>query len=276
MEVKMDRQSMDMHNTIWRDDHVSILFLSNVPLLNEAGKLNKADLGRVIKGQPETVSHFLQQQVNESPVGEPIQVQLHFLNDDSHKDSPPMLSRQRPDGMTNAEDDSEIPPGVYPFEVTLPPADIPIPFGPANVKASFASFFKIEDLSQPGGATHSNSSLMLRVVKKINTYLEALNQREGGDIVAAVAAPAWLTGGTQQVPIGQGCPLTPPLPANDSCSNWHYTLPNHSSYVQSMTVAGIPVLALDACPEHGFIERAATYAGDDNRLLRKVNKTVTL
>jgi subtilisin family serine protease len=280
MEVKMDMQPVDMlnmHNTFWRDDQVSILFLSNVPIFNEAGKLNKTDLGRVINGQAETVSHFLQQQVSESPVGDPIQVQLHFLNDDSHAGSPPMVSMYRPDATTNAEDDSEIPPGVYPFEVTLPPTTIPIPIGAENVKASFASFFKIEDLSQPGGAAPADSSLMLRAVKKINTYLEVLNQQEAGDIVAAVAAPVWLTGGTGITPVGQGCPLTPPIPVlvNDSCSNWHYKLPNLSSEVQLMTGDGITVFVLDSFPERGVIARAARDAGDNNRLLRKVDRTVS-
>lgn len=273
----MDMQPVEMHNAFWRDDQVSILFLSNVPILNEAGKLNKADLGRVIRGQPEAVSHFLQQQVNESAVGEPIPVQLHFLNDDSHADSRPMLSMQRPDARTHSEDDSEIPPGIYPFEVALPPTTIPIPIGPENVKASFASFFKIEDLSQPGGAAPSDSSLMLRVVKKINTFLEALNQQEGGDIVAAVAAPVWLTGGTGIGPVGQGCPLTPPMPVleNDSCSDWHYTLPNLSSEVQLMTGDGVTVFVLDSFPERGVIARAARDAGDNNRLLREVDRTVS-
>lgn len=272
----MDMQRMEMHDTFWRNDQVSILFLSDVPLLNQDGNLNTKDLLGVIQGQPEIVSHFLQQPVSESPDGEPIEVQLHFLNDDTHTEPPPM---QGPDAMKSVENNTQIPPGIYPFEATLPQPDIPVPFGPENLKASFASFFKIEDLSQPGGATPSSGSLMLKVVEKINTYLEALNQQEGGNIIAAVAAPVWLTGGTSTFGpggVGQGCPLTPPmpLPVNDSCSNWHYKLSNLSSDVQSMKGEGVTVFVLDAFPEHGVIARAARDAGEDNRLLRKVHKTV--
>jgi len=279
MEAKMDMQPthMDnMHDTFWRDDQVSILFLSDVPLLNEAGKLNKGDLRKVIEGQPDIVSDFLQQpvsdqqSVSDSSIGDPILVKLRFLNDDSGPDSPPSPSMYRPNGMTNSEDDSEIPPGVYPFQVALPP--VPIPFD--AVRTSFASFFKIEDLSQQGGSAPSDDSLMLRVVKKINTFLVQLNEQMGSDVVAAVAAPVLLAGGTGDG-ISQGCPLTPPMPVNDSCSSWHYNLPNLSSDVQSMTGEGVTVFILDAFPEQGVIARAARDAGDDNRLLQRVNKTVT-
>src|SRR6266567_457329 len=287
MEAKMNMQSMamdDVHNTFWRDDQVCILFLTDIPLLNEAGILNREPLRNLMFELPNNVTRFLNQVVGGAPA---IQVQLNFLNGGSHPDSKVATQTKQASHRTDSEDDPGIFPGVYPFEVALPPIDLPLPF---TVHTSIAGFFQIEVPSQPSSGTplmrasassghNSPDSLVVSIVEKINKKenLEELNrelsQESGGHIVATVAAPVWLSGGTGDG-ITQGCPLTPPMPVSDSCSNWHIELPDLSPDLQSKTGEGVTVFILDSFPERGVIERAARDAGDDNLLLREVNETV--
>lgn len=272
----------DMHNTFWREDQVCILFLSSEPLLNEAGRLNKEGLQSVIHNQPANISNFLRAQQGGVFAGKEIDVQLGFIGDQSQ---PGNMAPDMGEGaarMPASEDDTVIFPGVYPFEVAVPPLNLPFP-----VKSSIVSFFQIQNLPrQPGGMAsmgmstsgdnQSTDSLVVQIVKKINTFWEILNKQVGEGIAVAVAAPAWLTGGTQSASgVGQGCPLTPPMPVeHDSCSNWRFRLPNLSTDLRSMTGKGVTVFILDAFPEREVIRRARRDAGDDNVLLRKVDRTV--
>src|SRR5260221_8375211 len=95
-----------------------------------------------------------------------------------------------------------------------------------------------------------------------------LNRDEGTP--TPFAAAAWLTGGTGGG-ISQGCPLSPPLPVKDSCSDWRIRVPHLPHDLKSKKGDGVTVFILDAFPERGVIARAARDAGDDNLLLRSVN-----
>lgn len=274
----MDMQNM--HDLFWRNDQISILYLSSVPLLNAAGKINSTGFLEAIQNQPNLLTNFLQsdqrtyqEDVPTPPdpsIGEPLNVQVRFLNDDSPVVSSPGVMA---DAMPR-EKEEQLPPGIYPFTVNLSFGNLPVPRTPFVVSSSISSYFKIVDLSQPDNPIPTDDALMLKVVKKINAFRANLNEQQHGNINAAVIAPVMLNGATPDG-IGQGCPLIPPIPASDSCSNWHYRLPKISSDLKTKTGEGVTVFILDAIPERGIIERAVRDAGDDNVLLRNVYETVS-
>lgn len=88
------------------------------------------------------------------------------------------------------------------------------------------------------------------------------------------AAPNWLCGATQgQIPIGQGCPLSPPIPVpadvvcSDSSGLWPITLPDLPADLKPMTGDGVTVFVLDTLPKREQIARAAEAAEEHNMLL---------
>ena len=113
-------------------------------------------------------------------------------------------------------------------------------------------------------------NLVALIVNTLNKHLDVLSAGMYS-IPITIATPAWLSGGTG-VDVPQGCPLTPPIPVDDSCSNWHFRLPNLPDDLRSKKGKDVTVFVLDAFPEQGVIARAARDAGDDNLLLRKVNE----
>ena len=276
----MDMQQMPMgneHNTFWRDDKVTILFRSDLPLIID-GILNKEPLRKLdLPAQRQKLNTFLRDKG--------IPVTLHFLGDGDHSDpdQPPPQNMLDRSGLV---DGLELPPGVYPFGF---PSPIESQYG--LIRTSVVGFFHIEkgssqagsgnaSMEMPGssddhndnGDSHSPGDLIPEIVTTFNESLKELNEER--NIPVTITTPTWLTGGTPGG-AGQGCPLDPPLPVSDSCSNWHIELPDLSSDLQSVTGDGVTVFVLDSFPEQGVIARAARDAGDDNLLLRKVNETVT-
>ena len=258
----------NMHDTFWRNDQIMVVFRSDIPLisdgiLNEEPLLQKLNLPLQLQG----INQFLQ--INQVPVT------LAFLGDDEKPAPPdqPALSN------ANSGDNSKLPPGVHLFGLTSP---IQTDYGVINT--SVISFLKIDKGSAQGAGgtpsarvlpgkghgSHNDESLIPTIVTTLNDGLDDLNKKSMVPI--ALSAPAWLCGGT---PIGQGCPLTPPMPVEDSCSNWHITLPDLDPQLQSLMGDGVTVFILDAFPERGVISRAARDAGDDNWLLSNVNETVS-
>jgi hypothetical protein len=285
MEAKMDMQQMPMgngHDSFWRDDQVTILFHSDKHLIVD-GILTNAPLKELhLQRYVVQLSNFLKQH------GVP--VTLHFVDDSDqprHKTVP-----QDTSGMGNMVDAFQLPAGVYAFGFPKP---IESEFGP--ISTSVISFLQIEQhssqgasssasMEMPGSGANGNGKngsmdIIPRIVDTLNKHLQELNgipdenqkelNRDEG-IPITIAAPAWLTAGT---PTGQGCPLSPPLPVKDSCSDWRIRLPHLPHDLKSKKGDGVTVFILDAFPERGVIARAARDAGDDNLLLRKVNETVT-
>ena len=261
----MDKQQMPMGNThtvFWRDDMVTILFQSALPLIVEHGLLNNDLLQALdLPMQLEKLNRFLREKR--------VPVTLHFLDESDNSD--PMKSapqRHAFDSVGLPDGFLQLHAGVYPFSPTTPDET---PFG--FIRTSFVSFFQIKQRSSPGGSgSASTGNLVPRIVRTLNKNLATLNR--DGQIPITIAMPTWLSGGT---PSGgtQGCPLSPPIPVEDSCSNWHIKLTHLSSDLKSKKGDGVTVFILDSFPEQGVIERAARDAGDDNLLLRKVNETVT-
>jgi len=268
----------NMHDTFWRDDQVTVLLQSDQSLVVD-GMLSREpiqDLG--LPTLPQKLSKFLQD--NKIPVT------LHFLDDSdqSGPDQPP--PPQIISSRSGQLDDLGLPPGVYAFGFRSP---LDSEFG--LIRTSVISFLRIEKAaSHKGGAdmamaampgagndggddgnSDSVGALIPSIVKAFNENLEELNRIR--QIPVTIAMPTWLSGSTGG--IGQGCPLTPPVPVEGDCSNWHYELRDLSSDLQSTTGKGVTVFVLDAFPERGVIARAARDAGDDNRLLKSINEAVT-
>ncbi len=267
MQPKMSMDDM-MHDTFWRNDQATVVFRSDIPLISD-GILNKERLLQQLNLplQLQRLNQFLQKKE--------VPVTLHFLDDsDTPENNHPSPSQQ---DALRVQDGPQLPSGVYLFGLTSPIQSL---YG--KISTSVVSFLKFEKRSSQGmGSTASEiempepgdddtRSFVPAIVKALNEGLEELNQ--GRQVPITLAAPVWLSGGT---PIGQGCPLTPPSPVKDSCSNWHITLPDLDPQLQSMTGDGVTVFILDAFPERGVISRAARDTGDDNWLLSKVNETIS-
>jgi hypothetical protein len=260
---------MPMHDTFWRNDQVMVVFRSDISLTSGDVIQNKAQLLEKLNLQ------FQLQQLNQFLQDKQVPVTLHFLDDsDTPENNHPSPSQQN---ALRVQDGPQLPSGVYLFGLTSPIQSL---YG--EISTSVLSFLKFEKSSSQGmGSTASEievpesgdddtRSFVPTIVKALNEGLEELNQ--GRQVPIALSALDWLYGGT---PIGQGCPLTPPSPVKDSCSNWHITLPDLDPQLQSMTGDGVTVFILDAFPERGVISRAAKDAGDDNWLLSKVNATIS-
>jgi hypothetical protein len=278
MEAHM-KQTMSMngfmHDTFWRNDQIMVLFRSDIPLI-EDGILNKEPLLQKLNLplQLRKLNQFLHDQFlrqKRAPVT------LTFLDDEEKHVQPEQLALENVDH----EDNSKEPSGVYLFGLTSP---IKTTFGVINT--SVISFLKIDkgdahsagDTLSEGAAPENDhgdnnhgDSLIPAIVATLNDGLNDLNSRSEVPIV--LSAPTWLCGGTPG--IGQGCPLTPPIPVKDACSNWHTSLPDLDPQLQSMTGEGVTIFILDSFPERGVISRAADDAGSNNQLLNNVNETVS-
>lgn len=254
-----------MHNSFWRDDQVTILFQSSAPLVVD-GIFNQDPVQEInVPQQVVNINGFLQEQN--------IPATLHFLDDsDESMPNPPPPPQERPRAMkmNDMANSSQLPAGVYAFGFHRP---IESSFG--VIRTSVISFLKIVPNSSMSGSGNGNGqdgsmdNLVVQIVQKLNANLVDLNAI-GTPIT--IAAPTWLTGGTPSTG-GQGCPLTPPMPVTDSCSNWHFKLPHLSDDLKPKKGHGVTVFILDSFPERGVIARAARYAGDDNQLLAKVNES---
>jgi Subtilase family len=288
MEAKMDIQQMPMdniHTVFWREDQVTILFHSDKRLIVD-GTLRDDPLKELhLRRYVVQLSNFLKQQ------GVP--VTLHFLDESDHPKRKPMP--QDTSDMSNMADAFLLPAGVYAFGFPQP---IDSDFG--TISTSVISFLRVEQHSSQGGSgsasmempgsraggngKNGSMDIIPLIVNTLNENLSLLNgiipdqtQRELNEdavIPITVAAPNWLSGSTGSG-AGQGCPLSPPMPVKDSCSNWHIRLPHLPHDLKSKRGDGVTVFVLDAFPERGVIARAARDAGDDNLLLRSVNETVT-
>jgi subtilisin family serine protease/tetratricopeptide (TPR) repeat protein len=257
-----------MHDTLWRNDQVTVVFRSDIPLFSEGNHNTELLLRNLnLPLQLQRLNQFLQE--NHVPAT------LTFF-DDNEKPIPP--GQPVISDASNA-DSSKLPSGVHHFGLTAP---IQTDFG--EMISSVISFLNIQkeparsasdttsERALPGnGHDSKNDEALIRtIVTTLNDGLGHLNMKSMVPI--AFSAPTWLCGGAN---VSQGCPLTPPMPVVDACSYWHITLPDLNPQLQSMTGDGVTVFILDAFPEREVISRAARYAGDHNLLLSNVNETVS-
>src|SRR6266566_4075807 len=135
MEAHMQHKMSMAHDTFWRNDQVTVVFRSDIPLIAD-GNHNTEPLLRNLNlpSQLQRLNQFLEE--NQVPAT------LTFLGDDE-KPAPP----EQP-ALSNANngDSSKLPPGVHHFGLTAP---IPTDFGVINT--SVISFLKIGPARGAGG-----------------------------------------------------------------------------------------------------------------------------
>lgn len=270
------RHMAHLHDTFWRNDHITVVFRSRFSLVSSEETFSNAPLRELdLPLQLQHLNAYLEKQQ--------IPIKLDFLDGSEPKPETQQMTMNKALGKNT----SPFPPGVYAFSFSEP---IQSDYG--LVSTGIVSFLKLTTTSSGGSgaarptSTSSSGSegdhehkgattgLIPALVQQFNEHLAELNGDEW-HIPITIAAPAWLTGGTP-VGGGQGCPLTPPIPVKQaSCSYWHLELPGLSSDLQAATGDGVTVFILDSFPERGEIARATRDAGDDNLLLRNVNETVS-
>ena len=280
----MDMHMENMHNTLWRNDQMCVVFRSRFSLISSQGMFSNAPLRELdLPLQLQRLNAYFEKQQ--------IPFRLDLLEGSDSQPEAQRTSTQM-DGMQVKEtvDDSvlHLPAGVYAFSFS---ETIQSDYG--SITTSIVSFLQLTPIAaggmdmmaaksasgsgdnDRGNKNDSPTGFIPMIVQKLNENLAELN---GADwhIPITVAAPAWLSGGTPGGPVGQGCPLTPPIPVEEgACSYWHIDLPDLSSDLQAATGHGVTVFILDSFPERGEVARAARDAGDDNLLLRNVDESAS-
>jgi len=296
MEAKMDMHGMpmhSMHNTFWRENQVIVAFHSATPLISTDGINNGSSILEKLglESQRQKLNTFLEEH------GLNYTLSFYSEENDHQKVSSPEpgpLNR----GVEQKGSVFTPPPGVYLFGLQRP---IQLDFG--EVDTSIVTFFNFtrksagtqlneasvnpeagassgstrdeNDTGEHHKGRHHVKSPVAQIVNEFNTQLATLNGDQ--QVPISAASPVWLCGATQtDRPIPQGCPLTPPIPVDDSCAFWHFSLPDLApSELQSMTGDGVTVFILDTLPDRDVISEATEEAGDDNLLLFDVNRHVT-
>ena len=265
----MDEQSMSkegLQRIFWRENQVTVTFHSDMPLVSTDG-INNA---QVILHQLDLPSQV--QKLNQFLKDSGIDYTLSSFTEEDSPQGPSLLlaleSAQKVNTFT-------LPPGVYIYDQMEP---IQTNYG--LVQCSVVTFFNFT--GSTGSASENTASAQIdegqhsdpvvTVVNGFNQGQEKLNRQQ---VPISAASPVWLCGGTPLIP--QGCPLTPPIPLEDSsCAYWHYRLPYLSpKELRKMNGEGVTVLILDTLPERNAISDAVHKAGDDNLLLLDVSNTIT-
>jgi len=94
---------------------------------------------------------------------------------------------------------------------------------------------------------------------------------DGVDVI-----PHWFKAGTNGNIPTQGCPISPPIPVEQSGVSGQYKLEFSQlpDALQDATGKGVTVLVLDTLPKHDQILKAADQAGSSNMLLQEMTKTI--
>jgi hypothetical protein len=253
----MDNQPMpNMHDTFWRENQIVITFHSNTPLVSTAGINNAPDILKQLKleAQLQTLNQFLKENS--------LDFTLSFFSEENKQQEPSRPQSSSSDSGQQA-DSFKLPPGVYLYGLQKP---VFTDFG--HLQTSVVTFLNFNG----SASATSDVDPVVRIVNGFNHKLEELNRQSLVPI--SFAGPVWLKAGTPPVP--QGCPLTPPIPLEDSsCAYWHYQLPHLPKELRKMKGEGVTVLILDTLPTREVISKAVQKAGDDNLLLFDVSNSIT-
>jgi len=259
----MGNTAMDMHDTFWRDDQVMIMFYSPDSHIQD-GNLNTNQLlqNLNLSAQLQQISDFLNSQLDPNNQGP---IKLAFLDDRENLSL--SLEGSRSASEDNAGASPNLPRGVHLFGLNEP---IKKDFG--EIKTCIPGFFHV--IKEPvlcNPKDQNNRTIIPAIVNTLNQGIAHLN---GNAVPIAFATPTWLCGGSQ---IGEGCPLTPPAPMSDACSDWHVEVPDIDTHSElgSKTGKNVKVFVVDALPERAIIANAAQNAGNTNGLLHNVNETAT-
>ncbi len=144
---------------------------------------------------------------------------------------------------------------------------------PADEGTLVISFFHIRTIIPDIGKVDHTQN----VIDLINNNIRATLSTEDSHFLEAL--PNWLNGGTNIGPniITHGCPVTPPIPAGDSCDSgrWTITLPPQlPDSLQEATGDGVTMFVLDTLPRRSQVKAAAQAAGMNNQLLQDIYENV--
>ncbi len=183
------------------------------------------------------------------------------------------------------EDDNNMQRGQYPSlqdggDTAVGPNSLQSPIGkyvfphPTGEGTLVLSFFHVHGVSDKPG-----SDSTVNAVDIINKATGDFGKSPRARLLAAM--PNWYHAGTGINPgiITQGCPVAPPIPANDTCAsgNWHYTLPAElPSFIQNASGYGVAVFVLDTLPKLQQISQAVNNSVGSNSLLLDFVENVTL
>jgi hypothetical protein len=149
---------------------------------------------------------------------------------------------------------------------------VPKPVGMVHTMADVESMHGNGGTNSMGNDDAKDNTLV--VVNQLNDHTEAL-QTTGASSFDAM--PHWLNAGTEDVT--HGCPVTPPIPIQDSTGygHWKITLPKVSDpSLQGKTGEGVTVLILDTLPTLDQILQAAGKVGSKNLLLQDMAEQIKL
>jgi hypothetical protein len=302
----MDNMHKYMHNTFWLEDQISVTF----KIITQAGtKLTLAAIIGNLRQQVDAFNRLLREKSASNEIFK--DVSLSFFDQKDRDAQLPSSQMDMP--MDGQMRDSNAFPGLYLFT----PGIIPPTRG--STEARVVSFLSLKrPTSTPsamaaspsempgmpeGGPTsdggfhvkeQSPEGLIPQIVNLINATIASKGKQQAApdtttpgtdssgsssQVLVSSVAPTWLCGATG--PVGQGCPLSPPIPvsAGASCTSspglWPITLPELPADLQPMTGNGVTVFVLDTLPQLEQIQNAAAAAGDNNLLLQDVVKNVT-
>ncbi|MFL5660536.1 MAG: hypothetical protein ACJ8BW_04215, partial [Ktedonobacteraceae bacterium] len=291
-----------MHNTFWLEDQISVTFKISTP----AGlKLTLASIIGDLRQRIDALNNLLLENSASNDAFKGVSLSFFDQKDmdtqlpSSEMDMPPCVP-------TRGSNDF---PGLYLFT----PGIIPPTRG--STEARVVSFLSLKKPTStppalaaspsempgmpeggptPDGGFHakerSPEGLIPQIVNLINGNIDSKGKQQitpgsNSQVSVSSAAPTYLCGSTSNPHplghIGEGCPLSPPIPvaAGDSCSSspglWPISLPELPADLQPMTGDGVTVFVLDTLPQLEQIQKAAAAAGDNNLLLQDVAKNVT-
>src|SRR5215467_2536460 len=228
----MDKMTIDMHDTFWRDDQVMIVFHSNIPLISTDGVLNQERILRDLNLplQLQQINEFINLKLDpdhQHPI------RLTFL-DERHNPMSDGKIRLSYQGV-NSSQGSTPPYGIY--LVGLREA-IQKDFG--EIWTSVIGFFHLVQEPVTGDSKNQNNRTLIPPV--VNTLNENVLELNKNAMRIEFVAPTWLCGGMQ---VTAGCPLTPPAPVQDACMSYHMELPDLDDRLQA-TGDDVTVFILDA------------------------------
>jgi Subtilase family len=270
----MDGQSIQSRgfrpDFLWRNDRVVLTFHSQTPLFSAEGVSNgKAILDQLnLNEQLPKLNSFLRENNR-----------TYTLSFFDREDVPRASAEQTLHAQSDATDFIP-PPGVFLFDVSKRRIKHFFSAFDTNVVVFFkfahnqgAEVAQDTGLHSPGDS-NPDARFVADFVNLINDtkHLEALNQAQ---IQISAASPDWAAGATPSK--SEGCPITPPMPVEDTCSLWSIQFPQGliPQELNSLNGEGVTVFILDALPDRDMISTAAAAAGDANQLLVDVDSKVT-
>jgi len=272
----MDGQSIQSQgfrpDFLWRNDRVVLTFHSQTPLFSAEGISNgEAILHQLnLNEQLPKLNSFLRENNR-----------AYTLSFFEREDVPHASTEHALHAQSDATDFT-LPPGVFLFDVSKRRIKHFFSAFDTNVVAFFkfahnqdkaTEVAQVSGLNSPGDS-NPEARFVADFVNLINDD-KSMQTLIDAQIPISAASPDWASGATGSKT--QGCPITPPMPVEDTCSLWSIQFPEGliPQELNSLNGEGVTVFILDALPDRDMISKAAAAAGDANQLLVDVDSKVT-